>query len=207
MPDYSRNPPLNEGDLAADPLVQLERWLAEAAAAGMIEPGAMTLATVADDGRPSARIVLFKGIVDGGLSFYTNYEGRKGRELARDPRAALVFWWDRLERQVRVEGRVEKLAPAQSRAYFQQRPRASQLGALASRQSQPVASRAELDARLESLTREHEGRDVPCPPHWGGYRLVPERFEFWLGRRNRMHDRLELQRAADGAWRLRRLEP
>jgi pyridoxamine 5'-phosphate oxidase len=202
---YVKNPPLSESALHADPLTQLQLWLDDAQAAGMIEPTAMTLATVAGD-RPSARIVLFKGFHDGGLCFYTNYEGRKGRELAANPHAAAVFWWDRLERQVRVEGRVAPLPVTLSDRYFQSRPRASQLGALTSRQSQVVASREEMDARLAENTRRLEGQPVPRPAFWGGYRIEPELVEFWQGRRDRLHDRLQYRRQPQG-WSMERLEP
>jgi pyridoxamine 5'-phosphate oxidase len=203
---YERNPPLDVADLAPDPLVQLERWLHDATAAGMIEPTAMTLATVGADGQPSARIVLFKGLHEGGLTFYTNYESRKGAALAANPQVALVFWWDRLERSVRVEGRVEQLPAQMSADYFHSRPRLSQLAALTSRQSQVVATREALDARLAEQTRALEGREVPRPEFWGGYRVEPERFEFWQGRRGRLHDRLCYRREAQ-RWRIERLEP
>lgn len=202
---YIKNPPLLETGLLADPLAQLQAWLADAQAAGMIDPSAMTLATVAD-GQPSARIVLFKGLHQGGLTFFTNYEGRKGRELEANPKAALVFWWDKLERQVRIEGAVEKLPEALSREYFHSRPRASQLGALTSHQSEVIASRTELEDRLERLRREHENQPVPHPPFWGGYCLMPRMFEFWHGRADRLHDRLVYRKAAQG-WRIERLEP
>jgi pyridoxamine 5'-phosphate oxidase len=202
---YVKNPPLLEASMAPDPLAQLQHWLDDAAAAGMIEPTAMTLATVAD-GAPSARVVLFKGFYERGLSFYTSYEGRKGRELARNPRVAAVFWWDRLERQVRVEGEAAPLPPEISDRYFQSRPRASQLGALTSRQSQTVAARTELDQRLAANVREYEGRPVQRPPFWGGYRIEPALFEFWQGRRDRLHDRLCYRRAG-ADWRIERLEP
>lgn len=206
MTQYLKHPPLLEGALAPDPLAQLQQWLDDAAAAGMLEPGAMTLATADAQGRPSARIVLFKGFADGGLAFYTNYEGRKAQELLQNPHAALVFWWDQLERQVRVEGAVSKLSRAQSEQYFDSRPRASQLGAWASQQSRSVADRAALDAALDKVTRTHEHRNVPCPPFWGGYRLLPQRFEFWQGRRDRLHDRL-LYLQEDPGWRTLRLQP
>ncbi|HUP92296.1 MAG TPA: pyridoxamine 5'-phosphate oxidase [Solimonas sp.] len=203
---YQKNPPMEAGDLLADPLAQLEHWLAEATAAGQIEPTAMTLATAGPDGAPSARIVLFKGFHDGGLTFYTNYQGRKGRELAADPRAALVFWWDRLERQVRVEGQVERLPREMSERYFHTRPRASQLGALASHQSAVVATRAELDRRLAEAIDRYKDAEVPLPESWGGYVLRPQSFEFWQGRRDRLHDRIVFRRDGD-SWRTERLEP
>jgi pyridoxamine 5'-phosphate oxidase len=206
MPQYTRNPStLLEQDLDKDPMAQLARWLTEAQDAGMIEPSAMTLATVGKDGAPSARIVLYKGPHEGGLTFYTNYESRKGAELAADARAALVFWWDKLERSVRVEGRVEKLPRAMSEAYARSRPRGSQLGALTSKQSRIVASRAELEKRLAENQVQHPS-EVPVPENWGGYVLRPGMFEFWQGRRDRLHDRL-VYRATGGGWKIERLEP
>jgi pyridoxamine 5'-phosphate oxidase len=202
---YEKNPPLLESSVAADPLEQFESWLTDARAEGMIEPTAMTLATVGADGRPSARIVLFKGLHDGGLSFYTNYDSHKGREMAQRAQVALVFWWDRLERQVRIEGVAEKLPRALAESYFRQRPRESQLGALTSHQSQVVATREELDARLAESTARFAGADVPCPPNWGGYLVRPASFEFWQGRRGRLHDRLRY--VLEGRWRIERLEP
>jgi pyridoxamine 5'-phosphate oxidase len=206
MSQYTRQPPLEEAALDADPLAQLARWLKDAQGAGMIEPTAMTLATATKDGTPSARIVLFKGQHDGGLSFYTNYESRKGGELAANARAALVFWWDKLERSVRVEGVVEKLPRAMAEEYARSRPRGSQLSALTSRQSRVVASRAELEKRLAENEAGLGGAEVPVPANWGGYLLRPRMFEFWQGRRDRLHDRL-VYRAAGGKWRVERLEP
>lgn len=206
MSQYTRQPPLDETALAADPMAQLARWLDDAQAAGMIEPTAMTLATATPDGRPSARIVLYKGPHDGGLTFYTNYESRKGGELAANDRAALVFWWDKLERSVRVEGRVARLPRAMSEDYARSRPRGSQLGALTSRQSRVVASRAELEKRLADNEARLGGGPVPVPGNWGGYVLRPERFEFWQGRADRLHDRL-VYRAEGKGWRVERLEP
>lgn len=203
---YTSNPPLDEQALLPDPLAQFEAWLADARGVGMIEPTAFTLATVGPDGRPSARIVLFKGVYDGGLSFFTSYEGRKGRELEARPSAAATFWWDRLERQVRFEGRVVRVPRDQSRRYFESRPRPSQLGALTSRQSQVVATRAELDARFDENERRLQGRDVPLPDHWGGYVLRPDAIEFWQGRVSRLHDRLRYRSVA-GRWVIERLEP
>src|SRR5688500_9333174 len=169
MPDYTLNKPLLETDLAPDPLAQLAAWLETARTAGLIEPTAMTLATVGADGRPSARVVLYKGPHDGGLTFFTNYESRKGRELAPGAPAALVFWWDKLERQVRVEGRVEKVAREMSEQYFSKRPRASQLSAYTSRQSAVVASRKELEQRLSQNVQRIGNGAVPLPENWGGY--------------------------------------
>ena len=205
-PQYTRQPPLDEAALDRDPMAQLARWLKDATDAGMIEPTAMTLATATKDGRPSARIVLYKGPHEGGLTFYTNYESRKGGELAANARAALVFWWDQLERSVRIEGRVDKLPRAMGEAYARSRPRGSQLGALTSRQSRVVASRAELEKRLAENDAKLAGKEVPVPDNWGGYVLRPEMFEFWQGRRDRLHDRL-VYRASGGGWRVERLEP
>lgn len=206
MPQYLRHTAFDEATLAPEPQLQLARWLDDARDAGMIEPTAMTLATVATDGRPSARIVLYKGPHDGGLTFYTNYDSRKGSDLQTNPHAALVFWWDKLERQVRVEGRVSRLPHELSRAYARSRPRASQLSAYTSRQSRPVASRTILERRVAEAREKFEGADVPLPDHWGGYVLEPERWEFWQGRADRLHDRLVYRRTNE-AWAIERLEP
>lgn len=202
---YLRNPPLERAAMAADPLVELRRWVDSAVAAGLTDPVGMVLATADVRGRPSARVVLLRG-VDQGLSFYTDYGSRKGRELAANAQAAATFWWPQLERCVRVEGRVEKLSRAESRAYFSDRPRGSQLAAVASLQSQPIESREALEARMAETARHYEGSDVECPERWGGYRLVPERVEFWQGRDNRAHDRLVYLRVGD-SWRVERLQP
>jgi pyridoxamine 5'-phosphate oxidase len=166
----------------------------------------MTLATATPDGRPSARVVLLKGFDERGFVFYTNYEGRKSRELEANPRAALLFYWGELERQVRVEGRVSRVPDRESDAYFAGRPRGSQLGAWASEQSRPVRDRGALERRLRELEGEYEGREVPRPAFWGGYRVVPETMEFWQGRENRLHDRLRYRRA-EGGWKIERLQP
>jgi pyridoxamine 5'-phosphate oxidase len=206
MSQFTRNPPLNEADLSADPLAQLERWLADAVAIGMQEPTAMTLATADANGMPSARIVLFKGFREGGLTFYTNHESHKGQDLAANPNVALVFWWDKLERSVRIEGRAEKLSEAVAREYFYTRPHYSQLGALTSRQSRVIATREELDARFDVNLKQHKGREVPFPTFWGGYLVKPTLVEFWQGRHGRLHDRL--QYVGNGKlWRVERLEP
>ena len=167
----------------------------------------MTLATAGADCRPSARLVLLKGFDASGFVFYTNYESRKARELAANPWAALVFFWPQLARQVRIEGRVEPVAPHESDAYFHSRPRGSQLGAWASHQSQVISSRAVLDQRMQELTAAYQARPVPRPPYWGGYRLAPTLVEFWQGRPNRLHDRLRYRRLEDGGWLIERLAP
>lgn len=206
MPQYLRNPPLDTTSMLAEPLDQLAEWLTVAQRAGLFDHTAMTLATVGADGQPAARIVLFKGFYDGGLTFYTNYHSRKGTDLAHDPRAALVFWWDVLERQVRIEGSVTPLPRAVSEAYFHSRPRLSQLGALVSRQSEVVATREELDQRMSALEQQYEGLEIPCPENWGGYCVMPQAMEFWQGRQGRLHDRLRYRRQAQG-WVIERLEP
>ncbi|RYZ07936.1 MAG: pyridoxamine 5'-phosphate oxidase [Myxococcales bacterium] len=192
----------------ADPLSVLQRWFDEAQAKKDPLPDAMTLATSSKEGRPSARIVLFKGIRRGAIFFVTNYQSRKARELEENPRAALVFHFPTWERQVRVEGRVERATAAESEAYFQTRPRGSQLGAWASPQSQPIASRGELEARSQQVEERFEGAPVARPEFWGGYLVIPERVELWLGRTDRLHDRFVYERAKDDEpWRLERLAP
>ena len=197
---------MDEAQVDADPIVQFGRWFADAEAADLIEPNAMTLATAAAGGRPSARMVLLKGFDERGFVFYTNYESRKAGELDGSPVAALVFWWGALQRQVRVEGAVERVRREESEAYFRSRPLGSRLGAWASAQSQVIAGRAELEERLEQLTARYRDGDVPLPPFWGGYRIRPEVIEFWQGRPNRLHDRLRYRRTP-GGWDIDRLSP
>jgi len=197
---------LLEGGVAADPFAQLSAWLEVASAhPEIVEPNAMTLATADERGKPSARIVLLRGCDERGLVFFTNYESRKGCELAANAAAALLFWWGVLQRQVRIEGVAEKLAPEESDAYFASRPRGHRLAAWASAQSRVVADRAELDAAMSAVEARFPD-DVPRPPYWGGYRLRPDRFEFWQGRLNRFHDRLAYLPSQDG-WRVERLAP
>lgn len=197
---------LDEQHAAADPLQQFARWMDEARASEVPEPNAMTLATVGDNGRPSTRVVLIKSFDQRGIVWYTNYLSRKGRELAANPFAALQFHWVELERVVRIEGRVEKVSAAESDAYFDSRPLASRIGAWASEQSQPIASRAVLLQRAAEFGLKF-GLHPPRPPHWGGYRLVPDAWEFWQGRPSRLHDRLAYRLQADGSWLRQRLAP
>lgn len=197
---------LREEDAAADPLEQFGRWFDEALAAEVPEVTAMTLATAGADGRPAARIVLLKGFNDEGFVFYTNYESRKGRHLAENPHAALLFFWVQLERQVRIEGTVSRVSRQESEAYFHCRPRGSQIGAAASRQSAVLSGRGELEQRVRELEVRYADQPVPLPDFWGGYRLLPETLEFWQGRASRLHDRLRYQRHEDG-WRRHRLSP
>jgi pyridoxamine 5'-phosphate oxidase len=196
---------LSEADAHPDAVVQFERWFAEALAAELPLANAMTLATVAEPGAPDARVVLLKGIQDGGFVFYTNYESRKGRQLAARPQACLVFLWAQLERQVRIEGRVEKVSASDSDAYFAERPLGARLSAWASAQSDPVAGRPVLERALED-SRRRFGEQPPRPPHWGGYRVIPQRIEFWQGREDRLHDRLLYSRRP-GGWTIERLAP
>jgi pyridoxamine 5'-phosphate oxidase len=199
--------PLDEEDLHADPLTVFLHWFAEARDAGAFEPEAAALATASPEAAPSVRMVLTKGFDDRGLAFFTNYGSRKATELEANPRAALLFHWPVLGRQVRLEGTVRRMARAESEGYARSRSRASRLSALASPQSRPVASRAWLEERVAALEREHEGRDLPVGEDWGGYRLTPEAWEFWQHRPNRLHDRFRYLPAGDGGWRIERLGP
>jgi pyridoxamine 5'-phosphate oxidase len=203
--EYTRTG-LAEADVATDPVVQFRAWFRDALAADLHEPNAMTLATTTPDGRPSARTVLLKGYDERGFVFYTNFEGRKARELEANPRCALLFYWGELERQVRVEGTVSRISEQESDEYFTSRPRGSRLGAWASQQSRPVEDRSVLEERVLALEAEYEEREIPRPPFWGGYRVEPETIEFWQGRESRLHDRL-VYRREDGAWRIERLQP
>ncbi len=198
---------LSEKGLAKDPFRQFEKWFQEAEAAKIDEPNAAILATAARDGRPSARVMLLKGVDGRGFVFFTNYDSRKGRELEANPRAALIFPWVALERQVIVEGAVSRIPGEESDAYFHSRPRASQLGAWASAQSSIISGREALEASMKALEKKYAGVEAPRPPHWGGFRLVPDTVEFWQGRRSRLHDRLRYRREGNGAWVVERLSP
>jgi pyridoxamine 5'-phosphate oxidase len=197
---------LDESHSASDPVQQFEHWLQEALTAELPEPTAMTLATVGTGGRPSTRVVLLKGCDARGLVFYTNYQSRKGRELTANPQAALQFHWVELERVVRIEGRVGTTSAEESDAYYRTRPLDSRIGAWASPQSQVIASRTVLVTEAARIGTRYL-LDPPRPPHWGGYRLVPDTFEFWQGRRSRLHDRLRYTLQADGSWLRQRLAP
>lgn len=196
---------LTEADLTKDPFRQFERWFEEAQAAKIPEPNAMVLSTVGRDARPSNRVVLLKGMDGRGFVFYTNFDSRKGRELDGNPRAALVFPWIAMERQVIVEGEVRRVAREESDAYFHSRPRASQLAAWASPQSTVIAGRSVLEESYRAMEKKFAGQDVPLPPNWGGFRLTPEAVEFWQGRRSRLHDRLRYRRETNGDWAIERL--
>ena len=203
--EYTREA-LAEADVDADPVVQFGRWFEQAEEAGLLDPPALPRPTAPPAGRPSARMVLLRGFDERGFRFFTNYESRKGGELAANPRAALVFWWGELERQVRIEGRVERTSRADSEAYFSSRPPGSQLSAAASPQSRVIDSRAILERRVAELATRLPDGELPLPEFWGGFRLAHETVEFWQGRPNRLHDRLRYRRAGN-TWKIERLAP
>ncbi|KAB0327034.1 pyridoxamine 5'-phosphate oxidase [Janthinobacterium sp. PLB04] len=198
---------LSETDVLADPIAQFQKWFAEAVNAQVMEPNAMDLSTVTPDGKPSSRIVLIKQFDERGFTWYTNYHSDKGQQLEHNPNAALLFFWRELERQVRIEGTVVKTTAAESDEYFNVRPVQSRLSAIASQQSTPIASRAELESHYAAVAAAIGDAQPPRPAHWGGYRLQPERIEFWQGRRSRFHDRIVFTRGADGQWSMQRLQP
>jgi pyridoxamine 5'-phosphate oxidase len=203
--DYTAAP-LDERNADANPFVMFQEWLELAIAENFPEPNAMMLATAALDAKPSARIVLLRGVDERGFVFFTNYASHKGKELADNPFAALVFFWQPLHRQIRIEGRVARVSAQESDAYFSTRPRGSQLASAASPQSQIIPDREFLEARVRALDAKFPNT-VLRPPHWGGYRVVPDAFEFWQGRENRMHDRLRYTRGVNNAWQMERLAP
>ncbi len=205
MPDFG--PPLRKRDVDPDPIRQFDAWFQEASSAGTRAPEAAAVATASSDGAPSARIVLVKQYDEHGFVFFTNYGSRKAQELAANPRAALLFHWDLLGRQVRIEGAVKRTSPDESEAYARSRPRLSQLSALASPQSRPVVSRETLEQRVAELTAQYEDGELPLPDQWGGFRLVPEAFEFWQHGADRLHDRLRYTRGSGSGWRIERLAP
>ena len=198
---------LSEAEVDSNPIEQFQLWFQQALDADILEPNAMTLATATPDGKPTARIVLLKGVDERGFVFYTNYESKKGQQLIANPFAAVVFLWDKLERQVRIEGKVVMLEREESLEYFHSRPKASQLGAWASNQSQVIPNRQVLEQRLSDLKTEYKDETVPIPEHWGGFRVVPKRIEFWQGRPSRLHDRLVYDLQEDSSWQIQRLSP
>jgi pyridoxamine 5'-phosphate oxidase len=197
---------LHESDLASDPFTQFTAWYNDAQKLGLAYPNAMALSTATADGKPSVRMVLLKDYDTRGFTFFTNYESRKGQEIKENAYVALLFYWEPLERQVRIEGRIEKTSEEESFAYFKSRPRGSRIGAWASAQSRPIASREALEARVKEFDSQYPGDDIPLPPYWGGFRCAPDSIEFWQGRINRLHDRLCYQRSPQG-WHIQRLSP
>jgi pyridoxamine 5'-phosphate oxidase len=203
--DYSLEG-LGETEVDPNPFIQFKKWFEQSLAAQLPEPNAMTIATTTTDGKPSARMVLLKDFDERGFVFFTNYNSRKGQELAENPQAALVFWWAELERQVRILGSVEKVSESESDYYFESRPPKSRLGAWASNQSEIIPNREVLEERMQELQDKYENQEIPRPRHWGGFRVIPTEIEFWQGRSSRLHDRL-LYTHVDGSWKIQRLSP
>lgn len=197
---------LSEKDVVKNPIAQFEKWFEDAVNAEIFEPNVMTLATVDKSARPNARIALLKGFDNDGFSFYTNYLSQKGKEIKKNPYACLVFFWAELERQVRIEGKIEKLDKETSEQYFNSRPQGSQIGAIASPQSQVIPNRDVLEQKVEELTQQYEGKTIPKPAHWGGYIVKPTSIEFWQGRSSRLHDRIKYT-FSNGSWKIERLAP
>jgi pyridoxamine 5'-phosphate oxidase len=203
--DYSLHS-LNESDVASSPIQQFTKWWNDALASEILEVNAMTLATSTKSGKPSARIVLLKGFDEKGFVFFTNYESNKGKALAENPNAALIFFWKEIERQIRIEGITEKISASESDAYFFSRPEGSRIGAWASPQSKIIKNRNILEENLQRFSNEFKN-SIPRPPHWGGYRVMPELIEFWQGRSNRLHDRIQYTKTGSGSWKVDRLAP
>lgn len=197
---------LHKKDLAQSPFDQLRSWLDLAVKDKVIEPTAMSLATCSKEGRPSARIVLLRHLDERGLVFFTNYNSRKAKQMTQNPFASVIFWWGQLEKQILIEGTIEKVSEDESNGYFAARPRKSQLGAWASQQDAPLDNREQLELSFQKFEKEFEGKEIPRPPFWGGFRLIPERFEFWQGRPSRLHDRFEYVKDKD-CWKMGRLSP
>ncbi|MBC8053278.1 MAG: pyridoxamine 5'-phosphate oxidase [Sphingobacteriaceae bacterium] len=202
-----RSATLSEKEVAADPISQFAKWFAEALDGGIFEPNAMTLATATHDGKPSARIMLLKGFDKSGFTFYTNYLSRKGKEISKNPAACIVFFWPELERQIRIEGTLEKVSKEESEKYFHSRPKESQLGALASQQSQEIPDKTTVENSWKELTSKFSDKEVPKPAYWGGYVLKPQIVEFWQGGPGRLHDRILYKRSDKNNWKIVRLAP